>query len=247
MTITTPGAVIEDVQFERANVTVQAPNVTFRRVRFLGGGIDNQPGRDPCGNGLVIEDSNFEPPPGATDPVDQEPAIKWGGYTARNVKLWRRGEGWFVSGKSFGCTAVTIENSFAKLVIPDGHCGAGTDDWHTDGIQGYGGPHVTVRNTTIDSREAMCGTAPFFYPHSQGNTSATVDRLLVMGGGYPFRLGMPATVTGLRILNNSWAYGPIDVRCSAVTQWEAAIVTIGADYQVQSTVRAQPCNTNGGN
>jgi hypothetical protein len=214
---------------------------------FRGGGIDNQPGRTPCANGLLVDTVTFTPPPGSNDPVDQEEAIKWGGYTARNVELWRRGEGFFVSGKDFGCGPVTIENSFAKLVVPPNHCGPGTDDWHTDGIQGYGGDAVTVRNVTVDFVEANCGTAPFFYPKDQGNTAATIDGLLVMGGGYAFRLGMPGTVKGLRIVDRSWVYGPIDVNCSAISSWDASIVTITSDYQVARTVRSQPCNTpNGG-
>jgi hypothetical protein len=243
MTITQDGAVIEDVSFDRASVNVVAENVTFRRVRFRGGGIDNQPGREPCGNGMLIEDSNFEPPPGLNDPVDQDSAVKWGGYTARNVKVWRRGEGFFVSGDVFGCDPVHIEDSFASLVIPPQFCGPGTEDWHTDGIQGYGGDDVYVRNVTIDSREADCGTAPFFYP-DQGNKTAHVDRLLVMGGGYPFRLLRPGEVRGLRIVDRSWVYLPIDVTCWQVTSWEAKIVTIDSQYQ-PTVVRDQPCNTSG--
>ena len=38
--------------------------------------------------------------------------------------------------------------------------------------------------------------------------------LIVEGGGYAFRLGMPGNVQGLNIINNSWYYGPIDVKCS---------------------------------
>jgi hypothetical protein len=197
----------------------------------------------------VIEDTSFTPPPGSADPTDQDPAIKWGGYTARRVEVWRRGEGLFVSGKggSDNCGPVVVDNTFMKMVLPNRYCGNGTEDWHTDGIQGYGGNRVVVRNTTIDFREASCGTAPFFYPHSQGNTSAEVDGLLLMGGGYSFRLGMPATVRGLRIEDDSWSFGPIDVKCSVVSSWEAKIVTVTSDYQVGSVVRNQPCNTESGN
>jgi hypothetical protein len=105
---------------------------------------------------------------------------------------------------------------------------------------------LTVRNVTIDFDETGCGgTAPFFYPSGQGNTSVNIDRLLVKGGGYSFRNGMPGTVKGLRIVDGSWYYGPIDVKCSAITSWEAAIVTIDTAYRAR-TVRAQPCNSNGG-
>jgi len=38
----------------------------------------------------------------------------------------------------------------------------------------------------------------------------------------------------------------MDVACSQVSSWDAEIVTWNADYQPVSTVRAQPCNTEGG-
>ena len=97
---------------------------------------------------------------------------------------------------------------------------------------------MTVRDVTIVMEElGDCGgTAPFFYPSNQGNTSARIDGLLVQGGGYPFRLAMPGSVRGLKIVDRSWGYGPIDVRCSVLSSWGAAIVTITADYKVASTV-----------
>jgi len=245
LTVSRPGAVIKDVVFKDADLLVDAPNVTVKRVKMQGGGINNVPS-GACRNGLVVKRTTFEPPPGRFNPVDEQPAIVWGGYTARGIEIQRRGEGLFVSGKQDGCGPVRIKRSFLKLVLPDAHCGPGTDDWHTDGIQGYGGDRVVVRNTTIDFREASCGTAAFFYPHSQGNTSARIDRLLVLGGGYPFRLGMPARVTGLKIANRSWAFGPIDVKCSVMGRWAASIVEVTKRYQVARKIRRQPCNTEAG-
>ena len=96
-----------------------------------------------------------------------------------------------------GCGPVKIVNTFVRVVPPD-VC----NDWHGDGIQGYDGPALTVRNVTLILVETggCGGTAPFFYPHSQGNTRADIDRLLVVGGGYAFRLGTPGTVSGLKIV-----------------------------------------------
>jgi hypothetical protein len=49
-------------------------------------------------------------------------------------------------------------------------------------------------------------------------------------------------VTGLRIVNNSWVYGPLgDMDCSAISPWEAKLVTIDSNYQVTGIVRDQPC------
>jgi hypothetical protein len=236
--VTQPGAVVEDILLENASIVVEAPNVTIRRVRLQGGKITNFNG-NPCQGGMVIEDASLEPAPGQDSSIETEGVIEAAGYTARRVRIWRRAEGFRASED---CGPVRIEDSFAKIVIPDGRC-----DLHSDGIQGYGAPWTTVVNTTIDFNEASCGTAPFFVPKNQGNTGATVDRLLVMGGGYPFRLGVPGTVSGLKIVNRSWVFGPIDVACSLVSAWDASIVTITSDYQVDRAVRAQPCNTESGN
>jgi hypothetical protein len=234
--VTAAGSVVEDVRIVGASLLIDAPNVTVRRVEVQGGRIVNDPGSS-CRNGLVLEDVSVIRRPGQTTRGD-EPAIGPGGYTARRVKIDGLSEGFRVGGRSVGCGPVTIEHSFARIRYPD-VCG----DWHGDGVQGYDGPALTIRNTTLEMIETSgcAGTAPFFYPANQGNTSVTVDRLLVKGSGYPFRLHMPGTVTGLRIVDKSWGYGPIDVTCSAVSKWEASIVTITANYQVASTVRAVPC------
>lgn len=241
--ITQSGAVVQDVRFNGGNLIVDAPNVTVRRVEFLGGRINNVPGNT-CRNGLVIEDTSFGFPPGpvvtrATDP----PAVQHGGYTARRVEINGYPEGFRVGGRgAFACAPVTILDSFARIVAPSPTCG----DWHGDGIQGYDGPALQARNNTLElvERSSCGGTAPFFYPRNQANTSATVDRLLVIGGGYPFRMGMPGSVTGLRIAERTSWYGPIDVRCSVISVWEAQIVSV-SNY-VPTFRRNQPCSTETG-
>ena len=186
--VTKPGTVVQNVLLKNADLLVDAPNVTIRDVELQGGRIDNVPS-DTCRNGTVIENTTIAPAAGKSSSVDTEGVISYGGYTARRVKIWRRSEGFRDGGVSEGCGPVRIFNSFAKIVIPQGRC-----DLHADGIQGYDGPPLTVSNTTVDFYGASCGTAPFFVPR-QGNTRATVDRLLVMGGGYPFRLGVKGSVT----------------------------------------------------
>jgi hypothetical protein len=240
--VTTAGAIVEDIRLVNADLIIDAANVTVRRVEIQGGQINNVPAST-CRNGLVVEDSSIIRAPGQQTTDSTPPAIDTGGYTARRVKIDGLPEGFRVGGKSsYGCAAVTIEDSFARVRYPDS-----CQDWHGDGIQGYDGPAVTVRNTTIDFVESgSCGgTAPFFYPSAQGNTSVDIDGLIVQGGGFAFRLGMPGTVKNLKIVDGSWFYGPIDVRCSLVTTWSADIVTVNAAYQ-PTTVRAQPCNTSSG-
>ncbi|TRW43567.1 hypothetical protein [Georgenia yuyongxinii] len=231
---------VEDLRITNGMLVVNARNVTVRRVEILGGGVNNFVG-SVCHNGLVVENSTITRASGQTTTGDW-PALGTGGYTARNVKIDGLPEGFRVGGKG-DCGPVTIENSFASVRYPD-VC----SDWHGDALQGYDGPHVTVRNTTLEmiQNKACGGTAPFFYPHSQGNTSVDIDGLIVKGGGYPFRLGMPGTVRGLKIVDGSWNFGPIDVKCSVLTGWDAEIVTLGTDGQPVA-VRRQACNTETGN
>ena len=241
--ITTAGAVVQDIRFVNASLIIDAPNVIVRRVEIQGGRIDNSPG-SVCRNGLVVENSSILRAPGQITRATDAPALQHGGYTARGVEVLGLPEAFRVGGAtSLGCGPVTLENSFAKVVSPD-VCG----DWHGDGVQGYDGAAVTIRNVTVDMTElAGCsGTAPFFYPRNQGNTSVYIDRLLLKGGGFVFRNGMPGTVRGLKVVDGSWGYGPIDVRCSVVTAWEAQIVKVDTNYQVTSSVRTQACNTESG-
>ena len=76
--------------------------------------------------------------------------------TALRVKIWRREEGFRDGGGSGGCGPVHIEDSFVKISIPPGCPG----NPHSDGVQGFDGPPLTVDNVTIDFRDADCGTAP---------------------------------------------------------------------------------------
>ncbi|MDK1374015.1 MULTISPECIES: hypothetical protein [unclassified Sinorhizobium] len=231
------GAIVEDLRITDGNLMIGAPNVTVRRVEIRGGRIDNVPG-DRCNNGLVIEDTTITRSARQTRDTDP-PVIGIGGYTARNVKIDNVPEGFRVGGRSNDCGPVVIENSYVRIVPPD-IC----QDWHGDGIQGYDGPPVMVRNVVLKLVEtrACGGTAPFFYPDAQGNSSVDINRMMVEGGGYPFRLGMTGSVRDLKIVNESWGYGPIDVKCTLVPTWSAKIVSIDADGQPVD-LRAQTCST----
>lgn len=237
--ITRAGAVVKDIRLVNADLIIAANDVKVQRVELQGGSIINDTGPS-CSDGLVIENVSLGRSPGRSTRSADLPAIQAGGYTARRVKIDGRPEGFRVAGKSLNCGRVTIDNSFARVTSPD-DCG----DWHGDGIQGYDGPALVVRNVTLDLvQTGSCGgTAPFFYPSGQDNTSVDIDRIMVKGGGYPFRLAMPGSVRSLRVVDGSWEYGPIDVKCSLLTAWDAEIVTIGPDYQPTHTVRSLPCET----
>jgi hypothetical protein len=227
-TVSTAGAVVQDLRIN-GTLAIRANNVTVRRVHVQGGIIDIG-----CRSGILIEDSTVAGPAGGASGG----AIGYGGYTARRVEITQIDEGFRV-----GCSApVVIENSFVRIVPPS-PCG----DWHGDGLQGYNGGPLTIRNTTIDFNTGSCGgTSAFFFPDGDGNRPpVNIDGLLVKGGGYPFRNGQDGFVRGLRIVNNSWSYGPMQVKCQhyGAGDWEAAIVTIDSNYRVTSVVRSQPCNT----
>ena len=231
--VTAANSVIQDLRIT-GSITIAAVNVTIRRVEVINGSIDLT--NAACQNGnTLIEDTSIIGAPGHPDG-----AIRPGGYTARRVEVNGPQEGYRDGGRSIGCGPVTIEDSFARAVAP-----SPCPDWHGDALQGYDGPPLIVRNVTLElvERSNCGGTAPFFVPRNQGNTSVDVNRLLVIGGGYTFRLGMPGRVVALRIATG-WAYGPIDVRCSVVPTWEAQIVNVN-NYS-PSFVRNQTCNTESG-
>lgn len=238
--VTTAGSVVEDLRLVNASLIIEAANVTIRRVEIQGGKINNYAGST-CRNGLLLEQVSLIRSPGQVTNAQGEGALSAGGYSARRVKIDNLPEGFRVGG-SPNCGPASISDSFVKISPPD-QC----SNWHGDGLQGYGGGALTVRNLTIDFVESgSCnGTAPFFVPSGQGNTSVDIDRLLVKGGGYSFRNGVPGKVTNLKVVDEAFGYGPIDVKCSALTAWSADIVTIDSAYQ-PTTVRAQPCNSNGG-
>ncbi len=229
------GAVVQDVRVY-GDILVEAPRVTLRRVDVVGGRIDNNWSTD-CMNGLRILRSTVRRAPGQRTSDQDLPAIGTGGYTARRVAVRGVAEGFRVGGRSAGCRHTTIVDSYARVVAPT-DCG----DWHGDALQGYDGPALTVRRVALAlvERRGCYGTAPFFYPADQGNTSVSVRGLRVRGGGYPFRLGTPGQVRGLRIVRGSWGYGPYDVACRKLALWRAEVV--GAHRKA----RAIACRTQGG-
>jgi hypothetical protein len=236
-TVSQPGAVVEDLRIN-GDLVIAARDVTVRRVEVVGGVVENWRGST-CNAGLKVVRTTIRRAPDQVTSGDF-PALSSGGYTARRVAIIGLPEGFRVGGKD-ECGPVKIVNSYAKVVSPD-ECG----DWHGDGLQGYDGGQLTLRSSTLKlvEREGCGGTAPFFYPADQGNTTVSIDGLLVSGGGYSFRLGMPGTVRGLHIQQGEFYYGPIDVRCSVLSSWQADIASVRNGQP--AAVKSQRCNSNGG-
>ena len=234
------GAVVEDLRITNGTIVIQAANVTVRRVQFVGSALLNGQGST-CFSNLLVEDSEFTPNSRTTD--KDNPVIQFGGYTARNIVIDGVPEGLRVGGNDINCGPVTVADSFIRVKSPD-VC----TDWHGDGVQGYGGAKLTVRNTTIIMQTVnnCYGTAPFFYPKNQGNTSVDIDGLLVGGSsGYPFRSGMPGPVKNLNVIDGSWVYGPVDVNCSVVTAFQAQVVKLDSAGQPVSIGRPIACTGQG--
>lgn len=234
------GAVLQDVRVVNGTIHVAAPNVTLRRVQGQGAFVQNYNGGT-CNNGMVVEDSTFT---AAAHTSDRDPQmVGMGGYTLRNSVIDGVPEGARVGASDVGCGAVTIDHSYIRIVPP-----TTCSDWHGDGVQGYGGDKLTVRNSAfiLDIAGSRCGggTAPLFYPSKQGNAAIDIDGLIVSGGGYPFRDGMPGPVKHLYVVDKSWVYGPVNVNCSAVTAWQANVATLDAAGQPVAG-RAVACSGSG--
>ena len=117
MTVEKPGAVVQDVLLrDGADLIVEAPDVTIRRVKLEGGVINNVSGG--CNNGLLVERTTIEPRAGEDSSDDTKGVLGYGGYTARRVQIWHRSEGFRVGGNDDGCGAVRIEHSFAAVTPP---------------------------------------------------------------------------------------------------------------------------------
>jgi hypothetical protein len=232
------GAVVQDLRIN-GDLVIAAPDVTVKRVDVVGGSINNWAGSS-CQTGLRVRRTTIRRAPGETTSGD-EPAITAGGYHAYRVRIDGLPEGFRVGGKD-ECGPVVITRSYATVVSPD-DC----SDWHGDGLQGYDGASVRVRMSRLElvEKDGCGGTAPFFYPADQGNTRVDIDGLIVDGGGYSFRLGTPGSVRNLKIVRDGYYYGPIDVKCSALDEWQADLVRLnGSDQPV--VVRRQRCNTERG-
>lgn len=216
LTVTRSGTVLKDV-LVTGSIHVKAANVRIKNTRVYGT-IDNFHGNNIYGH-LTIEDTEVVNPPGQEFSKNDQYAFGVANYTCTRCKVINRMEGWRVGATDYsGAGRVVIQDSFAQLAVPPGMCES--DDPHGDGIQAYGGPSVTIRHNTIDQRLDECPTAPIFIP-DQGNAGAVVQDNLIAGGGYALRLtgGDFPAVTGNKVVQGSFGYGPIEISCGLVDRF----------------------------
>jgi hypothetical protein len=239
LVITAPGTVI-DGKLVNGGLDIRANNVVIKNSQINGPVInDNTATR----YSFTIQDSWVR---GAASGCGSfgNGAIGVANYTATRVRVTGFPDAFRVAGSN-----ITIQDSYATL------CSANPDD-HSDGIQAYGaagGKNIFIRHNTLDQRGVTNGaaTAPLFLPSEdrQGNAGATIsvtDNLLA-GGGFTLRaygLDFPA-VTGNKIVDNTWGYGPLDVTCNTIGSWSGNAV-VNFDWntgQIVSQVRAlNDCN-----
>lgn len=226
LVVTTPGQVIDGLRIT-GDVDIRANDVVIRNSEIHGHVFNDGSGTR---YRFTIEDSTVAPPNGCSSWGNG--AIGVSNYTARRVRISGFPDGFRIAGSN-----ILIENSFVAL------CSANPED-HSDGIQAYGaagGTNIVIRHNTIDQRAVTNGaaTAPIFVPNDgdrQGNQNITVSVVdnLLAGGGYSLRIygdlpfSAPA-VTGNKIVDGTWDYGPVDVTCSSIGTW-AGNATVTYDW-----------------
>jgi hypothetical protein len=226
LVVRTAGQVVDGVRVTGA-VDVRAHDVVIRNSEIRGR-ITNDFGGTRYR--FTIEDSLVGSTTGCSSWGNG--AVGVSDYTARRVRIAGFPDGFRVAG-----SRVHIEDSFVTL------CSANPDD-HSDGIQAYGaanGTDIVIRHNTIDQRSVTNGaaTSPIFIPNDgerQGNQNLTVTVTdnLIAGGGYSLRIfgnlpfSAPA-VTGNKIVDGSWVYGPVDLACERIGTWSGN-ATVAYDW-----------------
>ena len=240
-TVSKAGAVVQDLRIT-GNLNITANNVTIRRVEVIDGQINNR--ARGCVSNLRIEDTSVLRKVGDIG----LPAIQDGGYTAVRVRIDGPSEGF----RAGPCGDVVIQDSYANIkpyagigdALTVASCQTNSSAWHGDVVQGYGGSNVTVRNSTlIMNNIGLCyGNNVFFYQVNQQNRGRVViDNVLMKGGGFTFSLGMPGTVSGLKVVADAYRWGPIyRSACSATWGSGNEVVRVNSDGSL-SKLASLPC------
>jgi hypothetical protein len=233
LTVSQPGTVI-DGMLVTGSIEIRATNVTVRNTRVYGRIYNQAGGR--VYNGLLVEDTEIGPDSGNNGQTAG--SLGTGGYVARRVHIHNSTEGFRVGGYQYSggqAGGVVIQDSFVDLDSRSGSCD------HADGVQGYDEPpSMVIHHNTIDMRGVSCSTAPIYIGDSPG--AKVVTNNLIMGGSYSLRLHNGASgisypqVTGNRIVDDAWDYGPVQVdTCSVIQSWgDNRIVAIDAGYNITS-------------
>lgn len=247
LTVTTPQTI--NAKHVTGNLWVCVDNVVITNSQ-----IDGVVGNYTCGDpwkSFTITDSLVGPSSGC---ISANTAVSGSAYTATRVHTRNVSDGFGVSASGTN-PPVTVQDSLVEL------CGAPAD--HSDGIQLYlsGNTVVHFVHNTVDqlpcSKAASfpsawpctsdaAQTAPIFVSDSSQSIDAR-DNLLI-GGSSTIRVGTSAnpvtsaTVTGNRVVNNAWQFGPVDsTPCAAITWSDNTLVNADANYQITATIGSLTC------
>ncbi|MEU0518220.1 hypothetical protein [Streptosporangium sp. NPDC006007] len=221
--VRTPGTVLDGVHIP-GDLLVHADDVTIKNSR-IDGLVVNAAG--PKTFRFTIADSTV----GRADTCQTLPGIGQDKYTALRVHVRGHGDGFRAAGDD-----VVIRDSYVHLCSNPGD--------HSDGIQTYHtGKNLIFDHNTVDQRDAKDITAPIFLTDSQIVNASVTDNL-VMGGTYSIQVQNGRgrlVVRDNRLVDGSWAYGPVAADCAKIDWAGNTLVTIDEKYRVTSTVGPLNC------
>jgi hypothetical protein len=245
--VTQPNAVLDGVHVT-GDLILRAPGVLIRNSQIDGQVLNfddrtNVEGAFP----FTIRDSTVG---SGTSCNSGGSAIGTGNMTVERVYVRGFGDGIRAGGPN-----VVIRDSFLKLCTND-------PSTHADGIQDYpASANLVFDHNTVD----LCGgrvptdghcdlkagyNSPIFiHSNTDGGTKgARITNNLIMGGVYSIFLwpqpGAAWIVTGNRVVNGTWTYGPAHTEglCGQIDQWsDNTAVTINSSYGITSTVSTIGC------
>lgn len=166
ITVSTPGAVIENVDVD-GPIVVEAPDVTIRNFRATNV-VQESAG------GLLLEDGEIH---GGDDPGFGADGVAWSSYTARRLDVHHVFDGFKANGD------VLIEDSWVHDLNEFRGDGAGSGGYsHNDCVQISAGSDIVLR----DNRFERCGlnSAVFIDPDQGPIDDVLVEGNLLDGGGY---------------------------------------------------------------
>lgn len=225
------------------DLTVTANNVTIKNTQVDGTIVNDIASASYMTNIMdttIGVASSCVVSPGIDTPNDM------GGYTATRVKIIGHDDGFRAGGSN-----ITVRDSYVK------NCGFSAS--HGDGIQDY--PYadnlVFDHNTmdlcgqwsTVPTSTSGCNVpghnSPIFVHSSwswsggPGSRNVTITNNLALGGVYTLYL-LPHstwTITGNRVVNNTWDYSAYENEASCAGTWsDNTVVTMNANYQVTGTL-----------
>lgn len=244
--VTQSGAVLDGVHVT-GDLVLRAPGVLIRNSQIDGQVLNYDDRTDVEGAfPFTIRDSTV----GSDSCNSGGSAIGTGNMTVERVHIRGFGDGIRAGGPN-----VVIRDSFLKLCTND-------PSTHADGIQDYpASANLVFDHNTVD----LCGgrvptdghcdlkagyNSPIFI-HSNtggGTRGARITNNLIMGGVYSLFLwpqpGAAWIVTGNRVVNGTWTYGPAHTEglCGEIDQWsDNTAVTINSSYGITSTVGPITC------